>query len=149
MSGQVPVYELQQPVTYSVNPSGYVLGGQLVEGNADGTVHTAAAGSTKVLGVALKDAVGTQAADGTTTYGGAVSYPSSDASFPTPYVSVAHGILKVSYAAAAAFGAKLKAAANGAVTPWVSGTDAADLIVGVCVAPAGVAGASTDLARIF
>lgn len=127
------------PVTYEVVEA--VKGGQVVEARAAGKIGVAAAGSTTVLGVASKDANtaanNTAAQSGTTTQG----YPFVDTSayLVSPFVAVYdHEQVPVTYAAACAFGKRVKAAAAGKVTPWVSGTDAADLIIGTCAEPAGI-----------
>jgi hypothetical protein len=145
MSGVVPRYALDAPVTYTVKAGVTITGGQLVEATTGGVVQVGTAGSTKILGVATKDGIGTDGSVGTTSYSAYVV----DISFPTNLIAVAHGSFVVAYAAAATFGAKLKAAATGGVTPWVSGTDAADLIVGYCAEPAGVGSAGNYLARIY
>lgn len=145
MTGITPRYSVDAPVTYNVKSGVTITGGQLVEATTGGVVQVGTAGSTKILGVATKDGIGTDGSTGTTSYGAF----SLDASFPTNQVAVAHGHFVVAYAAAATFGAKLKAAASGAVTPWVSGTDAADLIVGECTEAAGVGAAGNYLARIY
>lgn len=148
MSGVTPKFALDAPVTYKVKAGVTITGGQLVEATTGSVVQVGTAGSTKILGVATKDGIGTDASSG--TYSPAPVESILDASFPTPYVAVAHGTFNVTYAAGAvAFGAKLKAAANGAVAAWVSGTDAADLIVGQCAEPAGAAGGGLALARIY
>ncbi|MFI6986032.1 hypothetical protein ACIBSV_46770 [Embleya sp. NPDC050154] len=143
MPGVVAKFE-HGPLTCAV--SGTVTGGQLIEAHTGSKVRTAPAGSAKVLGVALFDAVETDASTGTTSYGAAFV----DASFPGPYVSVATcGVFKLTFAANAGFGATLKSAASGQVTPWVSGTDAADLIIGRCVEPAGATSAGKGLVQLY
>lgn len=131
-------YTLQHgPDTFEVNAA--VIGGMLVEPDGStGKIKPAAAGSTKVLGVAANDANPT----GTDT---ATNFANH-----RPHVAVYYSPvdIKVTYAGAATFGAKLKAAANGQVTPWVSGTDAADLIVGVCTEPAGVSAGQVRRMRL-
>lgn len=112
-----------------------VVGGKLIEARAASQVGIAAANSTKVLGVAIADAV-----------------PVADFE-PAPVNGVLNaaplpnrvGLAKsgdevpVVYAANASFGQKLKAAAAGEVTPFVSGVDTDPaLIVGTCTEPAGV-----------
>jgi hypothetical protein len=132
MSGIIQVFE-RGPRTYTVTEA--VLGGQLVEGRTASAVGVAAAGSTTVLGVALKDA--TNAAPSATD-----AYPLS-ANCP-----VARGCeVRITYAANCAFGKAVKAAATGQVTRWVSGTDAADLIVGYCREVAGAT--ATNLGLTF
>jgi len=133
MSGVIVKFE-HGPVTYTVSEP--VTGGQLIEGRASSAVGVAAAGSTTVLGVALKDATNATAS-------ATDSYP-LQATCP-----VASGVhVRVTYAANCAFGKALKAAASGQVTPWVSGTDAADLIVGYCRELAGVTSGNTGVAYI-
>ncbi len=53
------------------------------------------------------------------------------------------------FAANTTVGAKLKAAANGEGTPWVTGTDGAEKIVGECAEAAGVTSGAVGLARIY
>jgi len=133
MSGIIQVYE-HGPRTYTVSEP--VTGGQLVEGRVSSAVGVAAAGSTTVLGVALKDATN--------------ATPSATDGYPLPSTCpVARGCeVRVTYAANCAFGKAVKAAAAGQVTPWVSGTDAADLIVGYCRELAGVTSGNTGLTFI-
>lgn len=134
MAGVVPKFG-PGPVTYEVVEA--VKGGQVVEGRANSKIGVAAAGSTTVLGVASKDAAPSFTAEGTTAQG----FPSVDTSagFVTPHVAVySEGHLPVEFTAAVAFGKAVKAAAGGKVAPWVSGTDAADLIIGTCREPGGI-----------
>lgn len=133
------------PVTRQVNVA--VTGGQLVEPDSTtGKIKPATAATAVALGVAMNDAAPSATGEGTTTYGA----PVLDISLPPDYVAVARGcFIKVTYAAVTVWGAKLKTAANGQVTPWVSGTDAAGLIVGVCEEPAGVAAAAKGIAYIY
>jgi hypothetical protein len=147
MPGSLPHYQTG-PDSYQV--SALVKGGTLVvaDGSSASTVSTAGAGAANVLGVAGNDAAPQADQTGNTTgYGD----PLLDVSVLPDYVAVYHGVdIRVTYAAAATFGAMLKSAANGQVTPWVSGTDAAGLIVGRCTQPGGVsAGATIARARIF
>lgn len=145
MSGVIPRFG-RGPVTYKVTET--VKGGQLVEARAGGVVGVAAAGSTKCLGVATKDA--TPASTGAST--DAFGNPVQSLVEVTDHVAVDNSgaYYAVTYAADAAFGVALKAAANGQVTPWVTGVDAADLIVGYCAEEAGVvvATSATGLAKI-
>lgn len=121
------------PKSYPVAEA--VTGGQLVEGRADSEVGVAAAGSVKVLGVALNDAVATLVTD---PVGGVL-----DTAPTLTRTSVAKGVeVPVTYAAAAAFGDKLIAAANGQVTPAGAAPDART-IVGECTELAGVAAGAT------
>jgi hypothetical protein len=133
MPGVTQVWE-HGPVTRTVNSA--ITGGHLVQARTDSKVETATAGSVKVLGVAMNDAAPDASGEGTTTYGA----PVTDISLPQPYVSIGRGYFKVTYGGAVAFGERLKAGASGKVVKWVSGTDAADLIVGRCEEEAGVSG---------
>ena len=136
MSGVNPNL-FEGPDTVTVNVA--VTGGQLVmPDSTTGRVKPATAGATTVLGVALEDGAPTSAQ---TPLNFAIARPE---------IAVAYGDVdvNVTYAANAAWGVKLKAAANGQVTPWVSGTDAADLIVGVCTAPAGVTSGNVGRMRL-
>jgi len=144
MPGVVPVYQ-DGPVTRQVTET--VKGGQLVEARSAGLVGVAAVGSKVCLGVASKDAVPTATSqDGTDSVTGLPiinEYPYS------PYVAVYdEGYFNLTYAAAAAFGQKLKCAANGQVTPFVSGTDTPDMLVGSCQEPLGVASGAVGLTHI-
>lgn len=134
MAGLIPKFN-GGPVTYEVVET--VKGGQLVEARAASKVGVAAAASQVCLGVATKDAAPVGTLTGTDTFGN----PTINISPATQYVAV-QGIPAIfdgiTYAANASFGALLKAAANGQVTPFVSGTDAPALIVARCVEPAGV-----------
>jgi hypothetical protein len=57
--------------------------------------------------------------------------------------------MHVTYAANCTFGTLLKAAANGQVTPWVSGTDTNPAtIVGRCTQPGGVTIATLAVGRM-
>lgn len=108
--------------------SAAVTAGQIVEtavvSSAD-VARPAGAGSVTVVGVAL-----TSATNNDTSTGSALNvFPE-----PTNVTVLGHGEAYVTYAASATVGQSLKAAANGQVTPWVSGTDAANLIIGYCTA---------------
>lgn len=134
MPGVVPRYTTASQ-TYEVVEQ--VTGGQLVEARAASKIGVAGAGSAKCLGIARGDALpaGT-AQDSTDVFGNPVIQTSP----VNQYVTVSRAeCYRVKYAAAASFGDLLKTAALGQVTPWVSGTDAAGLIIGRCVEPAGVA----------
>ena len=132
MSGQTARLAHAEPNTYEVSEA--VKGGLLVEGFTDGKARLTRADSTTVLGVAQIDAkpwvdpVSTDA-DGFDVVNASPLPTETTASF---------GRFVVTYAANCAFGKALKAAANGLVPPWVSGTDAADLICGYCDEPGGV-----------
>jgi len=123
-----------------------LTGGVLVEARAGGVDNAgcgiAAAGSLKVLGVAQKDASPT---------GGAPRAPVAgvlDTTMAPAEVAVINdGFVPVKYAAAAAYGDRLVAAANGTVTPAGAAPDART-IVGWCAEKAGVALGGTGLTRI-
>lgn len=129
MAGVKPYIE-RGPASYTVSSA--VTGGQLVmPDSTTGLIKTATAGAATVLGVAADDA--TPGPGSVTDYGQL-----------RPEVSVytAPAEVSVLFAANAAFGVKVKAAATGQVTPWITGTDAADLIVGHVTEPAGVLSAA-------
>lgn len=134
-----------------------VVGGMLVEWRT-GTSATglpyaapAAAGSAVCVGVAIEDAIPTANLAALQTGTDGYGYPFYDVSVPdATFTAYSDAIVTgVTYAAAATYRQTLKCAANGQVTPWVSGTDAANLIVGWCAQPAGVATAGVGLARIL
>lgn len=136
------------PRTYV--PVENITGGQLVEGrvlSGVAAIGVAAAGSTTVVGVALVDGQAPSAISTTpTTVNGR---PVLNAAIIPPAIAVAYGGIEVpvTYAAAAAFGQKLIAAANGQVTP-AGATPDARTIVGTCTQPGGVAaGATVGLMR--
>ncbi|AWY07497.1 scaffolding protein [Streptomyces phage LazerLemon] len=145
MSGVSPRYSVDAPITYTVKSDQAVTGGQLVEVVTGGVVQPASAGSATVVGVATKNARGTYNPYGTTGEGDFLM----DASGVGNQVAVERGYFKVTFAANTTVGAKLKAAANGQVTPWVSGTDGAEKIVGECAEAAGVTSGGVGLARIY
>lgn len=120
------------PNTYPVSEA--IKGGMLVAGHTDGKARKGTAGDTKVLGVAEIDAK--PATNPVTT--DADGFETINVSPIATNVVVGFGRYKVTFAADTLFGKALKAAAAGTVTPWVSGTDAADLIVGYCDEPGGV-----------
>lgn len=135
MSG-VPIKFKTGPRTY--DPVELILGGQVVEARAAGRVGVAGAGSTKVLGVAVTDAtsrdlVSTEPA----TVAGRPVLTAAILPVVVPVAFAGDVVEGVTYAAAAAFGDKLIAAANGQVTP-AGATPDARTIVGICDAPNGV-----------
>lgn len=148
MSG-VPQVTKAGPRTYT--PVELITGGQLVEAraavNGIGRIGVAAAGSTKVLGVALTDATSPELT--TTTPTTVAGRPVLNTALLPTNVAVAYSgeETPVVYAAAAAFGDALIAAANGQVTPAGAAPDART-IVGKCTAPLGVAAGGTGLMRI-
>lgn len=137
MSG-VPIVTKGGPKSFTPASGVSVKGGQLVEGAAAGRIAIAGVGSFKHLGVALGDAIAPE---------NVVTTPTTDASgrpvlaaIPQPtVVAVAYSGMEapVTFAADAAFGVPLIAAANGTVTPAGSAPDAR-FIVGKCTEPAGV-----------
>lgn len=134
------------PKTFT--PAEQILGGQVVEARAASRIGVAGAGSLKVLGVALTDAINPEAVTSTpTTVNGR---PLLNAAALPTRVAVAYSgdEVPVTYAAAAAFGDKLIAAAAGQVTPAGLNPDART-IVGTCTAPAGVLAAAVGLMRIL
>ncbi|MBN7571256.1 hypothetical protein [Mycobacteroides abscessus] len=126
------------PRTYTPKAGVSIKGGQLVEGVTGGRIQPAAAGSVKVVGVALTDAIApedlvlapTTGSDGRSVLNTVV---------PPTKVACAYGAIEVpvTYAADAAFGDALVAAANGTVTP-AGATPDARAIVGKCTEPGGV-----------
>lgn len=137
MSGVTRIRQHAAAVTYPVKANTTIRGGQLVEATTGG-VQPASAGSKTVLGVAQKDGFGAGAITATTTSD--AGQPFIDVSGPNPSnVTAEKGFFKVTYASNAAFGDPLKAAANGQVTKWVSGTDTdVNTIVGYCKVVGGV-----------
>jgi len=125
MPGVAPYLE-RGPATYTANVA--IVGGQLVMPAAGGTIQPATAGAANVLGVAGDDAAPASS-------GSPLNFASVR---PEVKVYAAPTEVAITYAAAATFGQKLQAAANAQVTPWIT-TGTADLIVGRCTEPAGVA----------
>lgn len=135
----VAQYRKTGPSTYSPKQGQTVKGGQVVEATTvSGRIQPAAAGSFLVLGVALTDAIAPEdVVTGPTT--GADGRPVTALfALPTTVAVADRGVeVQVTYAANAAFGQKLIAAANGTVTP-AGATPDARTIVGTCTQPAGV-----------
>ncbi|MFW6776079.1 hypothetical protein ACOACO_17480 [Nocardioides sp. CPCC 205120] len=141
MSG-IPQVRKTGPRTYV--PAELILGGQVVEARAAGRIGPAGAGSVKTLGVAVTDAINPEgiATEPTIANGRTVL---NAAPLPTVVAVADSGIeVPVKYAAAAAFGDRLKAAAAGAVTPMLAEDDPRSY-VGKCTQPAGVAAGSIGL----
>ncbi|OZF09822.1 hypothetical protein CH300_00125 [Rhodococcus sp. 15-1154-1] len=134
MSG-IPQVTKQASKTYT--PAENIVGGQLVEGRAGGAIGVAAAGSNKVLGVALNDAQ--PPANLVTTPVTVNGRPVLNAApLPTIVTVVGRGIeVPVRYSANASLGDKLVATAAGTVAPAGATPDARQ-IVGTCTEPAGV-----------
>jgi hypothetical protein len=134
-----PTYE-HWSRTYQV--SAPVAGGQVCSVDASvnsGTIIPAGAAvdKGKIVGVAVDDA------------DLLANISASDASAKTNYTTCFRKcVVPVTFAAAANWGAALKTAANGQVTPMVVGTDAEGLRIGTCYQLGGVASAAVGLAEI-
>lgn len=126
------------PRTYTPKSGVAIKGGQLVEAATGGRIQPAAAGSVKVVGVALNDAIAPEDLV-TTTITGADGRPVLNTAVLPTKVACAYGgtETQVTYAANANFGDLLVAAANGTVTPAAATPDART-IVGRCTEPNGV-----------
>lgn len=148
MAGVVPKFD-NGPITCRVLET--VKGGQLVEGRTAavqdkgiGNIGVAAAASTKVMGVATKDARPPASNETTDTFGNVTV----DVTQITEYVAVGiHGVWPVLYSANAAFGDPLVATANGTVAPAGAAPDART-IVGRCWEPGGVVFATQPLGLV-
>ncbi|MGI8682065.1 MAG: hypothetical protein ACR2JO_08040 [Mycobacteriales bacterium] len=140
----IPQVRKTGPRTYV--PAEQILGGQVVEARAASRVGVAAAGSLKVLGVAVTDGINPEAFVGTSTVVNGL--PTLNAvQLPGHVVVADSGIeVPVTYAAAAAFGDRLIAGAAGTVTPAGLTPDARS-VVGICSEPNGVAINATGLVR--
>lgn len=144
MPGVVPRFQHAVSPTYTAGA--FIVGGMLVEGTDTGTVVPATAASTRVLGVASKDARPGPRAGVTTT--NADGFPQFDSSMITDEVAIWKvGEFGLTFAANARFGQRLVAAANGQVTPAPAGAPA-DQIVGTCTEPGGVVANAKGLARL-
>src|SRR5574337_635880 len=124
------------PRSYTPASGTSVKGGQLVAAGTGGRIVIAGSGSVKVLGVALTDAVAPESVTSAV-----VGDPPTLAAVPQPTsTAVAYGGVEahVTYTADAAFGDRLVAGANGAVTALTAVPADARLVVGVCTEPGGV-----------
>lgn len=139
MSG-VAQYRKAGPRTWVPKSGVTVKGGRVVEATTTpGRIQHAAAGSVKTLGVALTDAIAPEDIVTTPTTGADGRPVTVFGSLPTTVAVADGGIeVKVEYAANAAFGDRLVAAADGKVTPAVDATVDPRAIVGKCTEPAGV-----------
>lgn len=131
----IPIVKKTGPATYVPADDATISGGQVVvpSGTA-GRIGVAGAGALDALGIAVTD--GKAPEDLTTEPVNGVL----DAAQLAPYVTVAYGGMEVdgvTYAADTAFGAKLKTAAGGTVTPMAVDDDPR-LEVGICTQPGGV-----------
>lgn len=146
MAGLLPVYE-RGPITYPVAGSTVVTGGQMVDAVAGGSVAPSAAGSLICLGVALADAIGPSANQNSTD---GLGNTVTNLTVIQPYVAVAFsGVYMLTYAANCNFGAYVKTAASGQVTPWIDGTDDVAKIVGRCLQAAGATSGQTGLTQLM
>jgi len=128
MAGAVPVYTTGNK-TYEVNAA--VTGGQLVVPDTGGKIKPSTLTANTCLGVAAKDAVPVGTNQNPT---GSIMLSPLD-----QYTTVWNtGIWRLLAGAAITFGQTVKCGAAGTVVPWVSGTDAADTIVGRCVEILGI-----------
>lgn len=133
-----------------------VNGGDLVVPAAGATnpsvqgIAQAGATALNVLGVAARRAepVGSQNLSGTDADGYPIAYPNPVNELTAVYK---HCVTTVVYTAVAvAFGVKLKAAANGQVQAWVSGTDSSAAVIGECRVVGGMSAAGgAGLAYIY
>lgn len=123
--GGIQSYEVAEAVT----------GGHLAEGRASSKIGLAAAGSLKVLGGIVNDAVPVSSFNPEPVNGVLNANPLPNRAG----LAKSGDEMDIEYAADATFGARLKAAAGGKVTPFVSGTDTNPcLVVAICTEPAGV-----------
>lgn len=131
------------PRTY--NAGATIRRGQVVVGTDNSNVVPSTGASTRVLGIAVTDAVASNAAGSTAPNGQPIV---NMAPLPT-IVSVADCGIEVdgvTFLAAAKFGDPLVGAANGQVTPAAAGADGAT-VVGRCTQPGGVAAGQTGRVR--
>lgn len=137
------------PSTYEVNTA--IIGDRLVEPDGvTGKIKHATAGSTRVLGVSLYEAMPAGTAYEDTTSAG---FPRVDHAVPQEYVAVGWtGEFKVLAAGAINFGAQVAAGANGTVVPYTAAAAGAaqtfDQIVGRCTQPSGIANGASGLIRL-
>jgi hypothetical protein len=153
MPGVTPRYTVDGPMTFIVKAGSHVVGGDLVEVTTGGVIQVATAASATVVGVATKNGRGTYNPESTTGEGDFLL----DSSGPPNEIAVERGYFKMVFVATTTVGAKLKAAVataqadgrTGGVTPWVTGTDGAEKLVGECAEPGGVTAGAIGLARIY
>jgi hypothetical protein len=117
-----PILEGTPPATYTVGATA-VTGGDAVYlsatagSNSNGTVLTTTAATVAFVGVAAHDAA----------IGARVTVLSG-------------GIQEMTSGGSITFGTSVKTGASGRVVTWVSGTDAADLAIGLALTGTGAAG---------
>lgn len=142
------------PLTYTPADNSTIKGGDVVAAGSAGRCVVAGAGALNVLGIALNDAIAPE--DVTSAASGD---PLTLAAVPAnTKVAVAYGgmiVDGVTYAADAAEGVALVAAANGDVTPltgFAAGQDQANVnfatIVGYCAEPGGVTVSTKATGRV-
>lgn len=152
MSG-VPIVTKSGPKTYTPAAGQSIKGGNVVEATAGKRIKAAAAGSVKVLGVALTDAIAPE--DVTTQPSGTPPTLAAVPQATSTAVAYAGMEVPVVYTANAAFGQRLVAAADGKVSPAPAFNAGAPtdplLVIGICTEPAGVTVASkaTGLMRVL
>lgn len=153
MSGVAIVFK-QGPKTYTPADNSVVKGGDVLAAGTGGRCVVAGAGALNVVGIALNDAIAPEdvvtAATGTPPVLAAVPQATK--------VAVAYGGMEVdgvTYAADAAEGVALVAAANGDVTPltgFAAGEDQPNVnfaqIIGWCAEPGGVVVATKATGRV-
>lgn len=123
MSDYTPLY---MPGTqFTTTTSAAVVGGQLAVVTGSGTMGVAGAGSVGAVGVYAQDA----------------------GSGARVTVHLSKMIHVVTAGAAVTAGQSLKPGAAGTVIPWVSGTDAADLFIGIALTTAAGAALVTYVTR--
>lgn len=145
------------PLVYENVTGAVILGGKLAVPSAGATGDPslqgfAAAGDAakNVVGVTEHDTVPRSLRAAQENAGSVYDsgYNVTDVSVPDATTTVYNDVVGyLTYTVACTNGAKLAAAAAGAVRPWVTG-DGADAIVGSCVQVGGVAAAGQGLARI-
>lgn len=141
----VPQVTKTGPRTYVPAVGTALVGGQIVEARAAGRIGVAAAGSVKVLGVALTDAIAPEART-TEPVGGVLNAAGAPVNVAVAY---AGDEVRVTYSAAAAFGDKLIVGAVAGQAAPAGATPDARTIVGTCTEPAGVAAGAVGLMRII
>jgi hypothetical protein len=120
MADYTPTFLPGTEVTYTAGAD--IVGGQVVTLSADNVVVPAAGASNKVVGIATAD---TKSGARLTVSRGGIQNPLTTA--------------------AIAAGTSFKSAAAGKIAAWVSGTDAADLLIGFTLTTAAAADARPDV----
>lgn len=145
MAGSIPVFE-HGPITYEVEEP--IAGGALVEARDSGKIGLAAADSTRVLGVATKDAVpaNTQQNLKSTVFTGRPDVvnlsPTGD------HVAVARNAFhRLNYLDDVKFGQPVVSGGDGTVKAAATGVTC-DKYVGYCADPKGASTGSTAITYI-